>query len=84
MKIKEVSVKNIKLFFIGYYKMFTSWHYSKVFRNHDIATLMNKAATHAPCVIDGTMKCCGCDTIPKLMAGGECKFKKCSHDSIDI
>jgi hypothetical protein len=79
MKLRHLTFKNMFLFAKGYYAKFVSWQYSKMFGTIDIARLMRESAEHAPCVIEGTMKCCGCDTVPKLMAGGGCEFKKCNH-----
>lgn len=80
IKLKEVTINNIKLFFIGYYKQFIAQQYAKYFKAKDITLLMIESAKYSPCVLNGTMKCCGCDTIPKLMAGGKCKYKQCKYD----
>ena len=76
MKIKEITLKNIKYVIQAKYRMFIKREYNKYYSQDKVDDMLYKVASCPECYSNGIMECCGCVFKEALLTNKSCKNGK--------
>jgi len=76
MKLKSITINNIKLFLLAQYRKFIKQEYNRIFTQDKIDDMLYKVSQCSKCYNNGIMECCGCNFKDALLTNKHCKHGK--------